>query len=102
MKIDSMYLVGAVIIVLGLRIVLKGYAAKSKARMMLGAAAVPVGISLFFEKMPALASGLLGLGVALFVASLLMLRRQISALRASQEEPPSAPPPGQPRRRRRR
>ncbi|MHB9037402.1 MAG: hypothetical protein ACYC64_12115 [Armatimonadota bacterium] len=70
------YLLGIVIIGLGLRMAFKGYATKSKARMVNGLAVVPVGIAQFFRTNYWLASGLIVLGVILFVWSLFLLKKE--------------------------
>ncbi|MCE5315032.1 MAG: hypothetical protein ABFD49_06700 [Armatimonadota bacterium] len=75
------YLIGIIIIGYGLMIVSKGHAVKSKPRMLLGLAVVPVGIAQFFRGIPWLATALIVLGVILFVSSLLMLKKEAGGRR---------------------
>ncbi|MEN6357378.1 MAG: hypothetical protein ABFD83_09870 [Armatimonadota bacterium] len=81
MKAQVYYLLGIVIIGYGLRIISKGYAAKSKPRMLLGLAIVPVGVSQFFRTISWLATSLILLGVVIFVASLFLLRKESRRIR---------------------
>jgi hypothetical protein len=87
-----------------LRIVSKGYAVKSKARMLLGAAAIPPGVGVFLPRNSPWVPVMMGLGIGLFLLSLFLLRREIAVIRARQAGDQSQPqsPPAQPRRRRRR
>lgn len=75
------YLIGILIIVYGLSIVSKGYAAKSKSRILLGLAMVPVGVSQFFRSIPWLATSLIALGVIIFIASIFSLRKESRRIR---------------------
>ncbi|MCE5197514.1 MAG: hypothetical protein ABFD54_16390 [Armatimonadota bacterium] len=75
------YLLGIVFIGLGLRMVSKGYATKSTARMLLGLAIIPVGISQFFRTTPWLATTLIALALLLFTASLYMIKVAANAQR---------------------
>lgn len=75
------YLLGIVIIGYGLRIISKGYAVKSKPRMLLGLAIVPVGIAQFFRQEKTIALALIILGVVIFVASLFLLRKESRRIR---------------------
>jgi hypothetical protein len=54
----------------------KGYAAKSKPRVVNGLAVVPVGAAQFFRANYWLATALIVLGVILFVWSLFLLKRE--------------------------
>jgi uncharacterized membrane protein len=75
------YLLGIIIIGYGLRKASKGYAIKSKPRVLLGLSMVPVGASLFFQNNKPIAVALVILGVIIFVCSLLSIRREVGRRR---------------------
>lgn len=104
MNFNSSYLVGIVILGLGLRIVYKGHVAKSKARMLLGTAAIPPGAGVFLPQNSPWVPVMMGLGIGMFALSMFLLRREIAVIRARQAEEQPQPAPGQqqPRRPRRR
>lgn len=79
MNIETTQLIGAFIIAYGLWVMYRGYKNKVRARILLGAAALPAGASLFVGQRSTLAGILLALGVLLFVASLIVLRKDVAA-----------------------
>lgn len=71
------YILGIIIIAFGLRKASRGYAAKSKPRILLGLAMVPVGVSLFFQNNKPIAVALIILSVILFIYSLVSMKQEI-------------------------
>lgn len=81
MQLKIYYLIGIIIIGYGLRKASRGYAMKSKPRILLGLSMVPVGVSLFFQNNKPIAVALVILGVTIFVCSLLAIRREVRRIR---------------------
>lgn len=68
------YLLGIVIIVVGLRFLFRGYATKSRPRKVAGIAIMLVGVSQFLPPRSTAGVTLLFLGIVVFVVSLYMVK----------------------------
>lgn len=70
------YLLGIIIIGLGLRYVSRGFAYKSKPRVINGSAMVMIGIAQFLRGKPVIGIAVILLGLVLFFISLIMLKNE--------------------------
>ena len=70
------YLLGIVIIVIGLRFLFRGYATKSRPRKVAGVAIMLVGASQFLPPQSPAGVTLLFLGIVVFVVSLYMVKAE--------------------------
>lgn len=71
---NTAYLLGIVVIAVALRFLFRGYAMKSKPRIVTGVAMMLVGVSQFFPEQSIISVTLLFLGIVIFVLSLFMLK----------------------------
>ena len=70
------HLLGIIIIGMGLRYVSRGFAYKSKPRVLNGAAMAVIGIAQFFRHVPSIGIVIITLGLIMFFASMVMLKNE--------------------------
>lgn len=70
------YILAIVIIAVGLRFLFRGYAHKSKPRVLTGVGITLIGVSQFLRAHSFTAATIMAIGFMLFVASLYMLKMQ--------------------------